>query len=115
MEKFSLMCSLVLMAGCGATSTNNPAEPSTLETLYGYRWQGNVLFVDVVSHGCTKPQDFELDWPDTDRLVIKRLRPDRCRKAATITTLNFETDQRSGQSIQVINPIQATRIKAVNN
>ena len=111
MKLITLLFLLPLIVGCTASTTGNPS-PATLETLYGYRWQGNILFVDVVSHGCTKTQDFSLGWPDPDRLVIKRVQPDRCRKAAKITTLNFETDRRSGQLIQIINPVQATRIKS---
>lgn len=110
MKSIILLFTLSLLTACSASSVSH--TPATLETLYGYGWQGKVLAVDVVSHGCTKAKDFALDWPDPDRLVIKRLRPDRCRKAATIERLTFVTNRRRGQPVQMVNPVVSTRLKS---
>ena len=108
--KISVLFLMALLGGCSASSGNNTQTP-VAETLYGYRWQANILFVDVISHGCTKVKDFSLQWRNADTLVLIRNKPDRCRKAAKIKTLNFETQRRSGQQVQIINPVQALRIK----
>jgi len=102
---------LLLVAGSGgfvlsACSLSGSGDHwgQNAERIYGVRWQGNILFVDVISHGCTSSDDFSLHWRD-ERLLLQRDNPDRCRRMPFVTTLNFETARFPGQFVTIENPI----------
>ncbi|UTW48406.1 hypothetical protein [Bacterioplanoides sp. SCSIO 12839] len=100
--KLSLLLSvLVLLSACSTSGKSQ--EPA--ETIFGYRWQGNLLFVEVTSHGCTTTEDFSLVWKE-DLLLLQRDTPDRCRRMPFVTTLNFETKRIPGQFVTLENPVK---------
>lgn len=101
MKSSLIVLMLLLLSACSTSGKSQ--EPA--ETIWGYRWQGNILFVDVTSHGCTKAGDFSLLWNE-DLLLLKRHTPDRCRRMPFVTTLNFETQRAAGQLVTFENPIK---------
>jgi hypothetical protein len=64
-----------------------------LPVLYGIKLTPGAVTVQVVSHGCTKPEDFVVEIHPTDKdteLVITRIRQDHCRMASHIVELSLD-------------------------
>lgn len=87
-----------------------PAEEDSQigEVIYGYHWQGPRLFAEVLSHGCTRAEDFSLHW-QKEQLLLRRNKPDRCRRMPFITTLEFITTRGPEQFVTLKNPVTETR------
>lgn len=95
---FSTMFLVLLALGCSNVIATSGAMPHAtsrlnLELIYGFEvTKDKVLFV-VNSNGCSKPEDFELNWDahpnNTYSLTLMRTKTDRCRAMPRAFPIEF--------------------------
>lgn len=83
------------------TGTNSKAKNLTSEQMKnnnpepvsGFKFDGNTIVADVISHGCTRNDDFRIEHVVSQNqcmLVVTRIKPDFCRRAPMLQTINVE-------------------------
>lgn len=63
------------------------------ERINGLTYDGEKVRFNVLSNGCTAPEDFRIDTvPDTDTclITIVRTKPDLCKKATAPTVIEID-------------------------
>lgn len=98
-------------------SENSPANTLAiapaiaLEKISGLTYNGTELSLVVNSHGCTKAEDFIVEYQTKNNIclvTVQRIKPDHCRKAPHAVRINiaWEKPKACGNTALVIaNPL----------
>ncbi|WDE04260.1 hypothetical protein SG34_023415 [Thalassomonas viridans] len=73
------------------------------ETIYGIKYQGNTLSIQVMSNGCTTTKNFKQAWQN-NQLTLERIKDDFCRRRPHKKWLDFELPQ-AFSSLKLINKL----------
>ncbi len=81
------------------------------EPISGFKFNGNTIVAEVISHGCTRNDDFEIEYVVSNNqcnVLVTRVKPDLCRRAPMLQTIEVEWQAPADcQSLPIIlsNPV----------
>ena len=92
------------------TQDRQAKEAVSLETLYGFNMNEFAIVFTVISNGCTKDTDFQMQTsatPDGYDVSIIRGEPDRCRRAPMFKQITIPLDHsKKNEHFRILNPIK---------
>ena len=84
MKSFLLLLIVLAMAliffVSQSQATDRLKQNKMPETLYGIEIKKDKLHVKMLSHGCSKNEDFKFIWTNQHALTIYRITADNCRR-----------------------------------
>jgi hypothetical protein len=111
---FLFICSMAIVSctlpAAEHTQEFQPVKTVSLETLYGFNVTESFIIFTVISTGCTKEKDFQLQTsatPDGYDVSILRGKPDRCRRAPMYQEIKIPLDHtRKNDHFRILNSIK---------
>lgn len=81
------------------------------EPISGFKFNGTTIVAEVISHGCTRNDDFEIEYVVNNNqcnVLVTRVKPDLCRRAPMLQIIEVEWQAPADcQSLPIIlsNPV----------
>ncbi len=72
---------------------NDQMKTEMPEALSGFKFDGNTVVAEVISHGCTRNDDFNVDYSIDEnqcKIRLTRVKPDLCRRAPMLQTIKVQ-------------------------
>jgi len=112
--KYLIIILCFFASGCSAIGEKGKFNgvkdiKTSLETLYAFKIEKRIIYIEVKSNGCTKASHFKLDYNEIDtdfiEVSVMRVKKDFCRKKPELINIKMalDTQMLNKRDLQVTN------------